>query len=132
MGCARSGRARPQVGTLLPQAGMGTALRHFHQYLGFCCCTLFSYRLPATLNGLACLSACPAEAYEEHFVLPDDRVVLLTSCSILLVHAPGFAQLDGAAEIGGGGGWVGCGRNAPISPIGSKDSVRLAGPLLVA
>jgi hypothetical protein len=34
-------------------------------------------------------------------VLPDDRVVLLTSCSILLVHAPGFAQLDGAAEIGG-------------------------------
>ena len=42
----------------------------------------------------------PAEAYEEHFVLPDDRVVLLTSAGICLVHAPGFAQLDGAAEIG--------------------------------
>lgn len=42
-----------------------------------------------------------AEAYEEHFVLPDDRVVLLTSAGLLLVHAPGFAQLDGAAEIGG-------------------------------
>ncbi|KAL4443584.1 hypothetical protein ABPG75_011321 [Micractinium tetrahymenae] len=40
------------------------------------------------------------EAYEEHFVLPDDRVLLLTSAGILLVHAPGFAQLDGAAEIG--------------------------------
>ena len=39
-------------------------------------------------------------------MLPDDRVVLPTSCSILLVHAPGFAQLDGAAEIGGHGGLV--------------------------
>lgn len=42
-----------------------------------------------------------AEAYEEHFVLPDERVLLLTSAGILLLHAPGFAQLDGAAEIGG-------------------------------
>jgi hypothetical protein len=33
-------------------------------------------------------------------VLPEDRVVLLTSAGLLLVHAPGFTQLDGAAEIG--------------------------------
>ncbi|KAL4858517.1 Vacuolar protein sorting-associated protein 13C [Chlorella vulgaris] len=40
------------------------------------------------------------EAYEDHFMLPDDRVLLLTSASILLVHAPGFTQLEKAAEIG--------------------------------
>jgi vacuolar protein sorting-associated protein 13A/C len=40
------------------------------------------------------------ESYEEHFVLPDGRVALLTNAGLLLVHAPGFAQLDGAAEIG--------------------------------
>jgi hypothetical protein len=33
-------------------------------------------------------------------MLPDDRVLLLTSASILLVHAPGFTQLEKAAEIG--------------------------------
>ena len=33
-------------------------------------------------------------------MLPEDRVLLLTSAGVLLVHAPGFAQLDGAAEIG--------------------------------
>ena len=38
-------------------------------------------------------------------MLPDDRVVLLTNCGIMLVHAPGFAQLDGAAEIGGWWWW---------------------------
>jgi vacuolar protein sorting-associated protein 13A/C len=40
------------------------------------------------------------EAYEEHFVLPNDAVALLTNRSLLLVTAPGFAQLNGAAEIG--------------------------------
>lgn len=34
-------------------------------------------------------------------MLPDGRVALLTNSGLLLVHAPGFAQLDGAAEIGG-------------------------------
>lgn len=38
--------------------------------------------------------------YEEHFVLPGDLVVLLTSRGLVLVAAPGFASLDGAAEIG--------------------------------
>lgn len=33
-------------------------------------------------------------------MLPDERVLLLTSAGLVLVHAPGFAQLDGAAEIG--------------------------------
>jgi vacuolar protein sorting-associated protein 13A/C len=40
------------------------------------------------------------EAYEEHFVLPNDAVALLTNRSLFLVAAPGFAQLNGAAEIG--------------------------------
>ena len=39
-------------------------------------------------------------AYEEHFVLPDGQVILLTSQGLVLVAAPGFASLDGAAEIG--------------------------------
>lgn len=37
-------------------------------------------------------------------MLPEDRVVLLTSAGLLLVHAQGFTQLDGAAEIGGRAG----------------------------
>jgi len=40
------------------------------------------------------------EAYEEHFLLPDDRVALLTSKSMLLVIAPTFAQLHAAAQNG--------------------------------
>ncbi|GAB4822342.1 hypothetical protein N2152v2_009388 [Parachlorella kessleri] len=42
----------------------------------------------------------PTEAYEQHFVLVEDRVVILTSRGIMLVVAPNFAVLDGAAEIG--------------------------------
>lgn len=38
-------------------------------------------------------------------MLPNDRVVLLTNRDVMLVHAPGFAQLDGAAEIGAAAGW---------------------------
>lgn len=33
-------------------------------------------------------------------MLLDDRVALLTNRGIMLVVAPGFAMLDGAAEIG--------------------------------
>lgn len=40
------------------------------------------------------------ECYEEHFVLPGDAVAILTNRSLLLVFAPGFATLDGAAEVG--------------------------------
>lgn len=40
------------------------------------------------------------ESYEEHFVLPNGYVALLTNRSLLLVIAPRFAQLDGAAEVG--------------------------------
>jgi hypothetical protein len=50
-----------------------------------------------------------SEAYEEHFVLPAssatslDQVVIITNRSIMLVAAPGFAQLDRAAEVGASG-----------------------------
>ena len=37
-------------------------------------------------------AAAPGEAYEEHFLLPDDRVALLTSQRLLLVLAPGCAS----------------------------------------
>lgn len=40
------------------------------------------------------------EAYEEHFVLPDDVVAVLTTRNLLAIKAPGFARLEGAAEIG--------------------------------
>lgn len=40
------------------------------------------------------------ESYEEHFVLPNERVLLFTRHSMLHIFAPGFAQLAGAAEIG--------------------------------
>lgn len=36
-------------------------------------------------------AAAPGEAYEEHFLLPDERVALLTSHRLLLVLAPGCA-----------------------------------------
>lgn len=41
-----------------------------------------------------------ADAYEEHFLLPDDRVAILTSRALLLVVAPTFAKLQCAAETG--------------------------------
>ena len=40
------------------------------------------------------------EGSEEHVVLPNGLVLLFTSGSLLLVDAPGFAALDGAAELG--------------------------------
>lgn len=46
------------------------------------------------------LGAATSEGYEEHFVCPNHRVLLLTNRSIMLVTAPGFAELDGAAEVG--------------------------------
>lgn len=57
--------------------------------------------LPPPLRLLPFHHSATADAYEEHFVLPDGRVALLTNCGLLLVNASGFAQLDGAAEIGG-------------------------------
>ncbi|KAK9834254.1 hypothetical protein WJX81_000411 [Elliptochloris bilobata] len=45
-------------------------------------------------------AAAPGEAYEEHFLLPDDRVALLTSHRLLLVLAPGFAAVHAAAAAG--------------------------------
>ena len=41
------------------------------------------------------------DAYEEHFVLQDDRVAVLTDHAIVCLAAPGFAQLQAAAEQGG-------------------------------
>ena len=67
---------------------------------------------PFAATWLLPASVLPADSYEEHFVLPDDRVALLSNRAIMLVVAPGFAQLDGAAEIGARGapcyrvGWV--------------------------
>jgi hypothetical protein len=46
------------------------------------------------------LAAATSEGYEEHFICPGHRVLLLTNISIMLVTAPGFAELDGAAEVG--------------------------------
>lgn len=46
------------------------------------------------------ISNMPLESYEEHFVLPNGYVLLFTSSSILHIHSPYFAELDGAAEIG--------------------------------
>lgn len=40
------------------------------------------------------------ESYEEHFVLPNDCVLLFTDHRIIHTFAPGFAQFNGAAEIG--------------------------------
>lgn len=42
------------------------------------------------------------DAYEEHMLLPDDRVALLTDRAILLVHAPGFPAINASYEGGGG------------------------------
>jgi hypothetical protein len=42
------------------------------------------------------------DAYEEHMLLPDDRVALLTDRALLLLLAPGFAAVHVAAENGGG------------------------------
>ncbi|KAL6781279.1 hypothetical protein ACKKBG_A10495 [Auxenochlorella protothecoides x Auxenochlorella symbiontica] len=41
-----------------------------------------------------------AERYEQHFLLPDNRVVVLTDRGILLLHAPGFDRLGAAADLG--------------------------------
>ncbi|KFM29234.1 Vacuolar protein sorting-associated protein 13A [Auxenochlorella protothecoides] len=40
-----------------------------------------------------------AERYEQHFLLPDNRVVVLTDRGILLLHAPGFDRLGAAADL---------------------------------
>ncbi|KAL0043259.1 hypothetical protein WJX82_006661 [Trebouxia sp. C0006] len=40
------------------------------------------------------------DAYEEHMLLPDDQVVILTNQCIMNLRAPGFAQVHRAAESG--------------------------------
>jgi len=45
-------------------------------------------------------AAAPGEAYEEHFLLPDERVALLTSRRLLLVLAPGCAARAVPAWLG--------------------------------
>ncbi|KAK9819963.1 hypothetical protein WJX72_004515 [[Myrmecia] bisecta] len=41
-----------------------------------------------------------ADAYEEHLILPDDHVALLTNRCILVLIAPGFANIHAAVEMG--------------------------------
>ena len=45
-------------------------------------------------------SALTADAYEEHLVLPDDRVILLTNRAMMCLQAPGFAAVHAAAKSG--------------------------------
>ena len=40
------------------------------------------------------------DAYEDHFLLQDDRVVVLTNAAIICMLAPGFAAIHAAAEKG--------------------------------
>ncbi|DBB13347.1 TPA: hypothetical protein ACH3X3_005082 [Trebouxia sp. C0006] len=40
------------------------------------------------------------DAYEEHMLLPDDQVVIVTNQCIMKLRAPGFAQVHRAAESG--------------------------------
>ncbi len=56
--------------------------------------------------------ACPDDAYEEHLLLPDERVALLTNCRLMLLAAPGFARCQAAAEEG--------------VPLGSEEDVPVA------
>lgn len=56
--------------------------------------------------GLRRRRSSKSEAYEEHFLLPDDRVALLTSQSMLLVIAPTFAKLQAEAEAGEARRWL--------------------------
>ena len=40
------------------------------------------------------------DAYEEHFILQEDRVLILTNSAMLCLYAPGFAAIHAAAEEG--------------------------------
>lgn len=42
-----------------------------------------------------------ADAYEEHFVLHGEAVALLTNRRLLCLRAPGFASVQGRAEVSG-------------------------------
>jgi hypothetical protein len=42
------------------------------------------------------------DAYEDHMLLPDERVALLTDRAILLVHSPGFQDIQSSYVEGGG------------------------------
>ncbi|KAL4447306.1 hypothetical protein ABPG77_007339, partial [Micractinium sp. CCAP 211/92] len=94
----RPARVISGEGRLMPLVRGGSTKQSRIEEIGQ---ALLKNTLLAAPNGLRNKrQGAATEAYEEHFVLPDDRVLLLTSAGVLLVHAPGFAQLDGAAEIG--------------------------------
>ena len=40
------------------------------------------------------------DSYEEHFILQEDRVLVLTNCAMVCILAPGFAAIHAAAEEG--------------------------------
>lgn len=40
------------------------------------------------------------DSYEEHFILQEDRVLVLTNCAMVCLLAPGFAAIHAAAEEG--------------------------------
>ena len=42
-----------------------------------------------------------SDRYEEHMLLPDDRVALMTNQRLMLVSAPGFAKVGPAAPLTG-------------------------------
>lgn len=46
------------------------------------------------------MSQFHADAYEEHFLLVDDRVALLTNRCLMLLVAPGFRAVHAAAQAG--------------------------------
>jgi hypothetical protein len=60
------------------------------------------------------------DAYEQHFLLPDDHVALLTSRHLMLVLAPGFASVHAAAEQGACLGTLGGVAGANALPSGAK------------
>lgn len=57
-------------------------------------------------------AAAVSDAYEEHMLLPDDRVALMTNQHLMLLNAPGFARVHAGAEEG----------NAP----GNEDEIPVA------
>ncbi len=40
-----------------------------------------------------------SDRYEEHMLLPDDRVALMTNQRLMLVSAPGFAKVGTRAQL---------------------------------
>lgn len=85
-------------GRLLPAVRDGSDRQAVLEALGQA--LLRNSLLAAAAAGAARKHGVPTEAYEEHFVLPDDNVLLFTNRGLILINSPGFTLLDGAAEIG--------------------------------